>query len=144
MHRKRRLVPQPSAYALFLAVLSVGALAGCGSNGGLLGACPEMGWLNELTVELSGETGEVRHLELCDDTGCTPSASSRSAAAPRDLGDGRWVVTLGMTVPESLTLRARASDGSVLAETEITPDWRRVGGTERCGGPHEGHAAVTL
>lgn len=143
MHRSNG-VAQRSAAVVALAVASSLGLTACGYYGSPLGACPELGWVNELTVEVSGETADVRHLELCDSTGCTPPTGSRSASVPQNVGDGRWVVTLGMAVPERMTMRAMGVDGAVLAEAEIEPEWKRVGGSEHCGGPHEGHATAAL
>lgn len=46
-----------------------------------------------------------------------------------------WRIDVGMSAPTSLTVRALADSGEELAEWTLAPSWRRVGGSERCGGP---------
>lgn len=36
-----------------------------------------------------------------------------------------------------LKLRAVSAEGEVLAKRDFALEWRRVGGTEECGGPQE-------
>lgn len=43
---------------------------------------------------------------------------------------------------EQVTVRALAADGTVVSDTEVTPEWVRVGGSEQCSGP--GEATVTV
>ena len=143
MHRQRGTITRFGWFAV-LGLVGSGALAGCVGYGSPTAPCPELGWFNTLTLELSGDIVEVDHLEVCDDTGCSPPPGARDVFTPQHLGDGRWVVTRGMSVPEHLTVRAWAEDGALLAEIEAEPEWVRVGGSERCGGPHEGRLDVTL
>lgn len=48
-----------------------------------------------------------------------------------------WRISLDMAVPHRLAVRALSSTGDVLIERDVVLDWRRVGGSERCGGPAE-------
>lgn len=48
-----------------------------------------------------------------------------------------------MTAPENVTVRALDTAGEVLTEEEFALEWRRVGGSEECGGPGEA-GPVTL
>ncbi len=146
-----------------LAAVLLGSLtvSGCASPG----VCTTIGWTNTVGVELSGNAGVVTALEMCADGVCTSSAtleqgsdeplrlateipknpSTSSPASTRDpslysiarVDERAWKVSLDMQAPEMLTLRAVSAEGEVLAEREFALEWRRVGGTERCGGPHE-------
>ena len=50
-----------------------------------------------------------------------------------------------MGSPDSATLRALSASGEVLAERDVTLEWVRVGGTERCGGPAQtGPISLTI
>ena len=40
-----------------------------------------------------------------------------------------------MTTPDSVVVTVLGPDGATLADLETDLDWRRVGGTEECGGP---------
>lgn len=69
-------------------------------------------------------------------TTAAPSPTSVPFLASHD-GGRTWSVPLMLGNPATVTLRALSATGSVLAEREATLEWRRVGGTEQCGGPHE-------
>lgn len=47
-----------------------------------------------------------------------------------------------MTQPKRVTVLVLGPGGEVRSDTEVTPEWERVGGDERCGGPAE--ATVTV
>ncbi|WP_156786359.1 hypothetical protein [Microterricola viridarii] len=51
--------------------------------------------------------------------------------------ESTWRIALDMAAPETATIRALSSTGDVLVEHEVALDWRRVGGSEQCGGPSE-------
>lgn len=148
-------------------VVSFLLLPGC--SGGT--ACPAIGWLNNLRVELDGEARSVAVVQGCVEDVCsefvqvriatdapietvTPDAgagSSSGTSTPRQISpysasrvDGdSWTVQFGMTTPDNVTVRALDADGAVLAEEDFAVDWVRVGGSERCGGPGEA-GPVTL
>lgn len=127
------------------------AVAGLVSVMGLTGcvpfACPAIGWSNTLTVQLDGDASAVDQVQLCTDAGC---ASDEDVDMTGPLGfvsveaqDGdSWTFSVGMTRLERFTVRTLAGDGTVLSDTEVTPEWVRVGGSEQCGGP--GEATVTV
>ncbi|MDQ0734527.1 hypothetical protein [Arthrobacter agilis] len=50
-------------------------------------------------------------------------------------GEGRWRVQVGMSTPDTVTIRAFAADSAVLAEATVDLAWERVGGSAACGGP---------
>jgi hypothetical protein len=47
-----------------------------------------------------------------------------------------------MTLPDSAVLTILGPDGTELAELDADLDWRRVGGTEECGGPSAASVVV--
>ncbi len=137
--------PMRRAAVAAAALVSATALSGCITPF----ACTAVGWIDTLTVQLDGDPAAVAQVQLCTDDGCAPSA-------PMDLtgplgmismtghdGD-TWTFSTGMSDLSLVTVRALAADGSVISDTEVEPEWVRVGGSERCGGPHEGTATVTI
>lgn len=124
---------------LVLATVLSSALTGCS----LSTACPAIGWINSVTVTLDGDVQNVDVVELCADRMCSRPQGSQQAtedAIPfiaSAKSDTDWEVQIGMQAPKAVSVRALSADGRVLAETEANLDWRRVGGSERCGGPQE-------
>ncbi len=108
--------------------------------------CPAIGWSDTLVVRLRGDATAVARVQLCTDAGCAP-AEGVDAAGPlgpialRVHEDDVWTFTVD-GLPDTFTVRALAADGSTLSAAEVTPEWVRVGGSARCGGPHK--ATVTL
>lgn len=116
-------------------------LAGCSA---LQLACPAVGWINVVTVQIEGSAeavGLVERVEFCDDRQCSQSAAAlpdTSSVLPyiaEKIEQGRWRISTDMSAPETATIRALAADGAELAATTETLDWERVGGSEQCGGP---------
>ncbi|QCR20442.1 hypothetical protein C1N71_14150 [Agrococcus sp. SGAir0287] len=133
-------------------------------------ACPTVGYSSTLTVELAEPRDDIA-LELCVTEGCSPRARDDLPAdepivvcetldcvtatptpdEPARADDGIWMlegdgvdgwsVTI-MTGGEVVAYRLVASDGVVLDEGEVTPDWERVGGSEQCGGPREAEVVL--
>lgn len=66
----------------------------------------------------------------------TPSPTEEALVATR-VDDDTWNVVFLFNGPAEATVRAVASDGQVLEEREVAFEWKRVGGSERCGGPQE-------
>ncbi len=123
-------------------LVTVMGLTGCGSV-----ACPAIGWSNTLVVQLAGDSSAVDQVQLCTDEGCAPADTTDSSGTldwimVEDNDGDSWTFSLGMSRLEQVTVRALAADGRVLSETEATPEWTRVGGSEQCGGP--GEATVTV
>lgn len=124
-------------------------LTGCGN------ACTAIGWVDELEIEVIGPgSAVVERLEVCFDGSCysgggtdTPGQESPvvnvNAVSVVKFETG-WKVTTSMQIPETVQLRASSETGQVLASQEAELDWKRVGGTARCGGPHEAKATLTL
>lgn len=114
-------------------------------------ACPAIGWLNTVDVQLEGSVDQlerVASVELCDDRGCSTSESQPVPPSPiavpgtvspyyraESNGRGRWSVDVGMAAPDNVTVRAFALDSTLLGEVEADLAWIRVGGSEQCGGP---------
>lgn len=128
----------------FVAV--AGLVTAIGLTGCVPFACPAIGWSNTLTVLLDGDASAVDRVQLCTDAGCAP-AEDVDLSGPLGLirvtehdGD-TWTFSVD-GLPESFTVRSLAADGTVLSDMEVTPEWVRVGGSARCGGP--GEATVTV
>jgi hypothetical protein len=85
-----------------------------------------------LVVVEPGELGEnVEEPELSS----TPVATLYRA---RHDGGSSWSVWMPTSVPEDdVVVTARLADGSVVGETTVALEWRRIGGSEQCGGPTE-------
>lgn len=120
-------------------------------------ACPAIGWVNSVSIEVEGDAGAVQRLELCADGSCStraadeksgfnpvdppfPSASAADPSSDAGLGAGAadantWEFFVDMSAPDSVMVRAWAASGEILAEQDFPLDWKRVGGSERCGGP---------
>ena len=137
-----------------LAVSAVAVMAALLTGCGMIGpvACPAIGWMNTLTVEVEQPADQVAKLHLCAGADCEELdvASGAGGSAPDSLarfdsrvGD-RWVFTLDMGAPDEMTVTALDAAGGVLVEQPVTVDWVRVGGSEQCGGPSEGTATVSV
>ncbi|MFF2832818.1 hypothetical protein ACFVSK_13725 [Cellulosimicrobium cellulans] len=112
-------------------------------------ACPAVGYANLLEVVLTGDTGDVAHLQVHEGdehavwqpSPATGPDAAEPSVPPRD-GD-TWTFTL-FYPPDQVGLRALDEAGEVLAQTEKNVDWVRVGGSEECGGPMEGRIGWAL
>ena len=114
-------------------------------------ACPAIGWLDQLVVQLAVErpTAHAVQVECPTRCGLTVPMPEPGAAQPDgpesatvELTGGTATASFLMGAPDSVTVRVLDTDGTVLAATEAEPDWVRVGGSAECGGPHE--ATVTI
>ncbi len=116
-------------------------------------ACPDIGWLNTVTVELDGDAASVADLVLCTDGDCPaattpdqtdatahPGSSLRVPFQGARVDTDTWAFDYSMSTPDQLTLRAYDTAGSVLTEDTLDSTWERTGGTAQCGGP----AATTV
>lgn len=145
---------------LSLAAVLLLSLAGSGCAT----ACPAIGWVNAVNVELDGNADAVAAVELCFDGVCSESApflrvtdeplrlmtalpEDAETAAPVEgslvfstarVDERTWRITFTTEAPDSITVRAVSATGAVLAERDVTLEWERVGGSEQCGGPLEG------
>jgi hypothetical protein len=133
-------------------------VAGCST------ACPAIGWVNSITVELAGDPSGVDTVQLCADGACSELRPEPGTAAPRTVVttplDGTapvapyvqptmapfyaeridadtWLFTVSMSTPDHVTAKALSSTGEVIAEKEADLAWTRVGGSAQCGGPAE-------
>ena len=124
-----------------LAALLVAASAtGCGGPE----ARSTIGWLHTLTVRLAEDwpPGEDRGVAVrCSDPGGCSDVPGGAAALEQPLTGGTARITFGVNSPGALVLRI-SDAGGVLTEHEAAPEWVRVGGTERCGGPREAEVVV--
>jgi hypothetical protein len=123
-------------------------------------ACPAIGWINAATVVLTGQVQKVHTVELCVEGTCSvmadqpqqldeplalataiPQATALPTVHPvtppfaTKKDSHTWTFTLEMGAPKAVTVRALSADGTTLAEREVKLSWKRVGGSEQCGGP---------
>ena len=109
-------------------------------------ACPAVAWTNTLTVQLDGDASGVNQIQLCTEAGCAPVGGENTTGplglvtVERQTSDA-WTFSVD-GVPDSFTVRTLAADGTVLSDTEVIPEWVRIGGSAQCGGPSE--ASVTV
>lgn len=132
--------------ALARALLPVGVLAACAGGPGSTGqvACPAIGWSSSLAVEIEGDSSRVGQVRVCDEEGCWPDPDAASMGGPviQVKGAGSdWTFTLA-SAPDPIKVLVTSSTGTVLSETEVDPEWVRVGGSAECGGPQR--AVVTV
>ncbi|MFU8945785.1 hypothetical protein ACLRGF_03540 [Mycetocola zhadangensis] len=66
-----------------------------------------------------------------------PSAEPFPSYIARSDGRGAWSVSVINGTPVDVVVTAYRSDGSIAGETTAHLNWKRVGGTEACGGPME-------
>lgn len=125
-----------------------GLVTAMGLTGCVPFACPAIGWTNTLTVQLDGHTAAVDQVQLCTDADCAPAADV-DMTGPLGLirvtdhdGD-TWMFSVD-GLPDTFTVRTLTADGAVLSDTEVTPEWVRVGGSAQCGGPGEATVAATV
>jgi hypothetical protein len=127
------------------AVLAVALLSLTGCAGGPQAGCPAVAYLPTLVVRLAGDwpTAQQGSLSVTCSTPCTRFQMSGNGQTGHLTGALTGMTTrLQMeTMPGSLTITVRGPQGPV---TEVRADltWRRVGGSEECGGPME--AEVTI
>ena len=79
-------------------------------------ACPAIGWVNSLTVEVTGQTASVERVQLCTQEGCAPgrdvdSNSPLSLIEVTEREGHTWTFGTQMLSLEEVTIRALASDG---------------------------------
>ena len=113
-------------------VALVGVTAGCGGDV----VCPAVAYGATLTV--TAETGAV---VVCSEEGCSDDAEPSGGPWLQDADGARYVFTL-MDAPTKVDVRLTGDDGAVIAATH-RPDWERVGGSARCGGPQEAELDLT-
>lgn len=103
--------------------LAVG-VSGCGAARG----CTEIGWNNELSVEIAGaQPGEIAVIELCADEECI-APTGIDGENP----DSTWTFLLGIDTPETVRVVARDSSGARLVSSEVSVAWS---GTDEPNGP---------
>lgn len=110
-----------------------------------------------MSIEITGDTGAVDTIRaVCDLSPCGMGPVERvenpwidrstpTPAPTVDVMDAyayqvdadTWKVSFPFKGPDRATILATASNGDVLAERDVTFEWKRVGGSERCGGPME-------
>ena len=121
-------------------------------------ACPAIGYVSTLTVNIEGNIAAVSDVSLCGEIGCSQPEPTAGTPVPKKTvvtefspepqptvthapfyshreDQDTWAFTMTFGNPAEVTVRALAADGTVLAEQEHDLVWTRVGGTEQCGGP---------
>jgi hypothetical protein len=120
------------------------ALSACGAAGGTV--CPAIGWSNSLTVGLAAGWATVDGGTLLVECSTPCGMPALRTDEPGDvsirLTGSSTVVQLDMAAPDSVALTVLGPDGTGLATHQADLDWRRVGGTEECGGPHAASVVI--
>lgn len=65
-----------------------------------------------------------------------PQPTSGPVLSGQRAGDTAWEFQVLGEHPQDVTVRVLDAEGGVLAEQDASLDWKRTGGSERCGGPH--------
>ncbi|WP_155848603.1 hypothetical protein [Arthrobacter sp. 35W] len=107
------------------------------------GACPAIGWGNSLTITTTGNSAAVAAITVCGIGDCGPGAAAATTPASPVLGEDRatraggtdWSFQVGMNTPGTLTFQALDAGGVILTQKTVDLNWKRVGGTDQCGGP---------
>ncbi|MBQ1442321.1 MAG: hypothetical protein IIZ13_00555 [Renibacterium sp.] len=71
-----------------------------------------------------------------------PSSTDLSGASFYSRDGQNWTFAFPMRSPRALTVQVLGADGAVRRSVAVSPDWIRVGGDDRCGGPAEAKATV--
>ena len=139
LHRRVTCLLTAGLIPLFLPV------TGCANT------CTAIGWFDELEVQVTGDRAEaVDRLEICFDGSCYSGRADAPGESPQlevvaiARSGTDWTVSTSMQTPESIQLTAYSATGEVLAEQETDLSWKRVGGSARCGGPHEATASIAV
>jgi hypothetical protein len=115
------------------------ALAFSACAAGASTVCPAIGWSNTLTVGLADDwppvDGGSLVVECSSRCGLMLSPTDEPDELSVPLTGRSTVVQLDMTAPDAVVLTVLGADGAELAQLGTDLDWRRVGGTEECGGP---------
>ena len=114
------------------------ALAFSACAAGVSTVCPAIGWSNTLTVGLDSGwppvDGGTLVVECSSRCGLVLDPADPPDEVTVPLTGRSTVVQLDMTLPDSAVLTILGPDGTELAELDADLDWRRVGGSEDCGG----------
>ncbi|TQN43198.1 hypothetical protein FHU33_2633 [Blastococcus colisei] len=129
------------------ACVMAGALALAACTGGMQTVCPAIGWGSALIVEFAedwpevpgGVTIECRPTCMQDVMAEASPAEPEQATGP--LAGSSVTVSYVMSTPDPV-VTVLAADGTELARADADLDWRRVGGSEECGGPMEASVVV--
>jgi hypothetical protein len=103
-------------------------------------ACSAVGWINtaDLVVADAPDGAVVIACAGKDckpavvEAGATPDASTIAATAT---DSGKWRLDVGMSQPKYINVTVLDVTGAALVTQEFKNDWKRVGGSEQCGGP---------
>ncbi|MGY1858015.1 hypothetical protein [Modestobacter sp. SYSU DS0290] len=127
--------------------LLAGLLTAC--DGGVPMACPAIGYVPSVRVELTGEwtTGTPASVRVTCPLPCAlefredqEPVEGRELTA--EVSGSTASVALPMTIPDSVTATVLTADGTVLTSHEADLDWVRVGGSQECGGPMQATVEV--
>lgn len=130
------------------------ATAGCGT------ACSAVGYVGIITVKLEGNAGAVDEVQLCSDQGCSQRMPADGSVIPtQPVSPGSPATSYPPRVPQAaflssrkdantwefsvsqsgnpthVTVRAFATDRTVLTEQQNDPVWTKADGCARCAGP---------
>jgi hypothetical protein len=132
--------------ACAVAAAAAAALAFSACAAGANTVCPAIGWSNTLTVGLADGwppvDGGALVVECSSRCGLMLGPTDEPDEVQVPLTGRSTVVQLEMTTPDSAALTVLGPDGTELAQLDADLDWRRVGGSEECGGPSAASVVV--
>ena len=138
--RVRGMDDEPATQWIALGACAIAAaVAFSACAAGATTICAAIGWSNSLTVGLAAGWPPVEGgsliVECSSRCGLAPGPTDEPDEVSVPLSGRSTVVQLDMTTPDSVVVTVLGPDGATLADLETDLDWRRVGGTEECGGP---------
>jgi hypothetical protein len=131
-----------NARAMLGACVLAGLLAPAACSAAAETICPAIGWSNTLTVGLAGDwpplDGGSLTVECSPRCGWVirqdePLTDQDELTLP--LTGSSEVVQLDMSRPDSVVVTVLGAERAQLGRVDADLEWRRVGGSEECGGP---------
>lgn len=133
--RSRWGAPTLPTSALAVVIAALALLTLLGGNADLGGVCAAAGRTNSVTVTTVGNEGDVEGLDACLGSGCISALPQpgRHGLLMGRIGPERWRVAVGLSAPESITIRALGAGGRTLAMGTFALGWFWTGGSGSCG-----------
>lgn len=114
MARVWGLIVRPAVLMLAVCI----PVAGCST------ACPAIGWVNSVTVELAGDLSRVDSVQLCADGACSELRPEPGTAAPRIVVTTPLDASVPFTPEAQLSPEAQPTMAPFYAEKIDADTWR--------------------